>query len=150
MMRDHFKPARKARRPFAKVTLLAAAVALLALTVAGPVMAKPAAPPKVKTRPFMAQAIVVSVDTTAGVFSANVLKGNRAMKHLDLIGEVVTFTVGESTVIVRIDKEGATVIKLADLVAKDRVLINGRIDRTAVPVFRARLIRDRGPAPAKT
>lgn len=149
-MSERPKTTGKMRRPIARLALLAAAVALLTLTVVGPALAKPATPPKVKARPFMCQAIV-SERATETTFTAMVLRGNRAMKHS--IGQFVTFTVGESTVIVRIDKEGATVIKLVDLVAGDRVLINGRIERTipeTPPVFKARLIRDRGPVPTKT
>lgn len=150
MMRKRFKAAGKVRRPAARIALLAAAVALLALAVAGPVVAKPAAPPKAKARPFMCQAIVTSVDTTGTALTATVVKGNRVMKHS--IGQDVAFAVGEATVIVRISKEGATVIGLGDLVVGDRVLINGRIERagSAPPVYKARLIRDRGPAPTKT
>jgi len=150
MMRARFKAAGKGRRPAARIALLAAAVALLALTLAGPVVAKPAAPPKAKARPFMVQAIVTSVDTTGTAFTAKVVKGNHAMKVSK--GQDVTFAVGASTVIVKINKEGATLIGLGDLVVGDRVLINGRIERigSAPPVFKARLIRDRGPAPIKT
>ena len=150
MMKECVRAAGRVWRPAAKIALLAAAVALLALTVAGPVVAQSAAPPKAKARPFMCQAIVTSVDTTATAFTAKVVKGNRAMKPS--IGEVVPFAVGESTVIVKISKEGATVIGLGDMVVGDRVLINGRIDLTdrTAPVFKARLIRDRGRAPTKT
>ena len=114
-------------RPAVRIAVLAAAVALIAFAVAGTVVAKPTAP-KVKSQPFMVQAIV-SVETTAGTaFTASVIKGNHAMKAL--ISKDVTFTVSASTVIVRINKEGATIIGPDDLAVGDRVLISGRIERT--------------------
>jgi len=150
MMRERGRAASRVRRPAATVALLAAAVALLALTLAGPVVARPAAPPVVKARPFVCKATVTSVDEALKTLTAKVVNGNRPMKAS--IGKDVTFTVGDFTVIVRISKDGATVIGLGDLVAGDRVLINGRIDRRVptAPVFRARLIRDRGPVPTQT
>ena len=99
----------------------------------------------------MAQAVVdVGRRRAAQTLTATVIKGNRAMKRLQ-IGKDVVFAVGEATVIVKISKEGATTIGLGDLVAGDRVLVNGRVDRTIpdAPVFKVWLIIDRGPAPAR-
>lgn len=150
MMRERVRAAGRVRRPAARIALLATAVALLALTVAGPAVAQSAASPKAKARPFLCLATVTSVDVTAETLTAKVVKGNRAMKPS--IGQDVTFAVGDSAVIVRISKEGATTITLGDLVAGDRVLITGRVDRTNpdAPVFKAWLILDRGPVPTKT
>ena len=150
-MRERSSTPGRQWRPAVRIAVLAAAVALIAFAAAATVVAKPTAP-KVKSQPFMVQAIV-SVDTsgTAGTaFTASVVKGNHAMKAL--ISQEVTFTVSASTVIVRINKEGATIMGPDDLAVGDRVLINGRIERTktAPPVFKARLIRDRGPVPTKT
>jgi hypothetical protein len=149
MMRKRVTAAEKIRRPVAKLALVAAAVALLCLMVAGPVVAQSAAP-KVKARPFMAQTIVTSVDATAKTITATVVKGNRAMKAS--LGTDVVFTLSDAAVLVKVSKDGATTIGLGDLVAGDRVMIHGRIDLTnlAAPVFKAWLIIDRGPKPTTT
>ena len=149
-MNTRVRAAGRVRRPAARIALLAAAVALLALMVAGPVVARAAAPPKAKARPFTARATVTSVDVSARTLTAKVIRGDRPMKTS--IGKDVTFAVGDAAVIVRIGEEGATTIGLGDLVAGDRVLVKGRVDRTdpAAPVFRARLIIDRGPAPLES
>ena len=150
MLREPVRaPGRVRRPPAARIALLAAAVALLAFTVAGPAMARAAAPPTAKARPFMAQATVTAVDVSAKTLTAKVLKGNRQMKTS--IGKDVTFAVGDSAVIVKIGEQGATTISLGALVAGDRVLVAGRVDRTnpAMPVFKAWLVIDRGPAPLK-
>jgi len=151
MMRDRVSTPCRQWRPAVRIALLAAAVALIAFAAAGTVVAKPTAP-KVKAQPFMVQAIV-SVDTsgTAGTaFKAKVVKANHAMKVSK--GQEVTFALSASTIIVKISKEGATIVGPGDLAVGDRVLINGRIERTktAKLVFKARLIRDRGPVPTKT
>jgi hypothetical protein len=149
MMRTRVRAAGKIRRPAARIALLAAAVALLCLMVAGPVVAQAAAP-KVKARPFSAKATVTSVDVTAKTLTANVVKGNRAMKAS--IGKDLVFTLSDAAVLVKVSKDGATTIALGDLVAGDRVLIHGRVDLTdpAAPVFKVWLIIDRGPAPPTT
>jgi hypothetical protein len=150
MTREPTRAARVARRHIARVALVAAAVSLLALMVAGPAVARPAAPTKAKAQPFMAKATVTTVDIAGGALTAKVVKANRAMKAS--IGKDVAFAVGASAVIVKISKKGATIIGIGDLIAGDRVLISGRIvgtDPTKL-VFRARLIVDRGPAPTTT
>jgi len=150
MLREPVRaPGRVRRPPAARIALLAAAVALLAFTVAGPAMARAAAPPTAKARPFMAQATVTAVDVSAKTLTAKVVKGNRPMKTS--IGKDVTFAVGDSAVIVKIGEQGATTISLGALVAGDRVLVAGRVDRTnpAMPVFNTWLVIDRGPAPLK-
>ena len=151
MLREPVRaPGRVRRPPAARIALLAAAVALLAFTVAGPAMARAAAPPTAKARPFMAQATVTAVDVSAKTLTAKVLKGNRQMKTS--IGKDVTFAVGDAAVIVKIGEDGATTVALSGLVAGDRVLVRGRVDRTnpAAPAFNAWLIIDRGPKPLKT
>ncbi len=150
MLRKRVRAAGRIRRPAARIALLAAAVALLALTVAGPVVARAAAPPAAKPRPFMAQTTVTSVDLSGKTLTARVVKGNRPMKAS--IGKDVTFAVGDSAVIVKIGEDGAATIGLGGLVAGDRVLVTGRVDRTnpAAPLYKAWLIIDRGPVPLKT
>ena len=150
MFRRRVRAAGRVRRPAARSALLAAAVALLALTVAAPVMAQAAAPTKAKARHFMAQATVTSVDVAAMTLTANVVKGNRPLKPS--IGKDATFTVGDCAVIVKIGEDDVTELDLGDLVAGDRVLVTGRVDRTNpdAPVFKAWLIIDRGPKPLKT
>jgi len=150
MLRRRVRAAGGIRRPAARIALLTAAMALLALVVAAPVVAQAAAPPKAKARHFMARATVTSVNVAAKTLTATVVKGNRTMKPS--IGKDVAFAVGDATVIVRIGEDGATTIALGALVAGDRVLITGRVDRTNpdAPLFNAWLIIDRGPAPLKT
>jgi hypothetical protein len=150
MLRKRIRAAGRVRRPAARVALLAAGVMLLALMVAGPAAAQAAAPPNAKARPFMAQTMVTSVDVSGKTLTAKVIKGNRPMKASR--GKDVVFAVGDSAIIVKIGEEGATTIGLGGLVAGDRVLVAGRVDRTIpdAPVFNVWLIIDRGPAPAKT
>jgi len=150
MLRKRIRAAGRVRRPAARIALLAAAVTLLALMVAGPAVAQAAAPPNVKARHFMAQATVTSVNVAAKTLTAKVVKGNRPMKAS--IGKDVVFAVGDSAIIVKIGEEGATTIGLGGLVAGDRVLVTGRVDRTHpdAMVFNAWLIIDRGPKPLKT
>ena len=150
MLRTRVRAAGRVRRPAARIALLAAAVALLALTAAASAVAQAAAPPSAKARPFLARATVTSVDVSGETLTAKVVKGNRPMKPS--IGKNVTFAVGDSAVIVKIGEDGATTIGLGGLVAGDRVLITGRVDRTNpdAPLFNAWLIIDRGPKPVKT
>ena len=147
MMRERSRTASSVRRPVARLALMGAAVALLALMVAGPVMAKPAAP-KAKVRPFVALTTVVG--TTADTVTATVVKGNRAMKAS--IGKDVVFTLADNAVIVKVTKDGATRIGLGDLAAGDRVAIHGRVllKESTAPVFKAWLLIDRGVKPPKT
>ena len=150
MLRRRIRAADRVRRPAARAALLTAAVALLALMVAAPVLAKAAAPPKAKARHFTAQATVTAVNVAAKTLTATVVKGNRPMKPS--IGKDVTFAVGDATVLVKVGKDGATTIALGGLVAGDRVLVTGRVDRTNpdAPLFNAWLIIDRGPKLLKT
>ena len=146
MMRKHTRATGRVRRPAARIVLMGAAVALLALMVAGPVMAKPATP-KAKVRPFVAQTTFISA--TADTVLATVVKGNRAMKPS--IGKDVTFTLADKVVIVKVTKDGSTLVGVGDLVAGDRVMIHGRVLLAdPAPVFKAWLLIDRGVRPPKT
>jgi hypothetical protein len=130
--------------------LLAAATALLALTIAGQAFAQPAAPKKPKARPFVCQAVVTAVDASGSTLRAKVVRAARPMKAR--IGTEVTFTVVEKALILKVGKDvDPAIIELSAVAVNDRVLIRGRIDRTdpTAPVFNARMIVDRGPVPSK-
>ena len=144
-MDGHITSRRRKRAPLITLVALAVLTALLVAAVAGPAAAK-----RPKAPPFAAQTLVTSVDTSAGTVTAKLVRANRPLKSL--VGSDVTFTLGEKTLIVKLEKEaGPSLITLADIAAGDRLLIHGRVDRSdaSAPVYRAFMLLDRGPAPAK-
>jgi len=149
-MRSRTRSKHRTGRPATMLLLLAAATALLALTVAGPAFAQTAAPKKPKARPFVCQAVVTAVDAPGSTLTAKVVRAARPMKAR--IGMEVTFTVVEKALILKVGKDvDPAIIELSAVAVGDRVLIHGRIIRSAAapPVFNARMILDRGPAPPK-
>ena len=140
---------RKIRRPLATVLVLAAAAALLALSVAGPATARdPGA--KAKARPFACFAVVSAVNAQGGTFTATVSKGNRAVK--DYVGKDVAFTVAANAVIVKLGGGDPATVALSAIAVGDRVHLLGRVDlsRPGAPGFTAHLVVDRGPKPLKS
>lgn len=149
MTTKHADSKLRIRRPAGVLFLLAAAAALLAMSLAGPALAKKPAGDKHKTRPFVCQADVSSVSTSANTLTAKVVRGSRQLK--DLVGKQATFTVAGKAVILKVGGSGADVISLGDVATGDRVIIHGLVDRTDAKarVFTAWFILDRGPAPLK-
>lgn len=149
MTTKHSHPKLTVRRPATTLLLVAAAVALFALTLAGPSLAKKPADAKQKTRPFVCRADVTSVNTSANTLTAKVVRGSRQLKGS--VGKQVTFSLAGQCVILKVGSDGADVISLGSVAAGDRVVINGLVDRNDAnaPVFTAWFILDRGPAPLK-
>jgi len=140
---------RKIRRPLATVLVLAAAAALLALSVAGPATARdPGA--KAKARPFACFAVVTAVNAQGGTVTATVKKGNRAVKNC--VGKDVTFAVAANAVIVKLGDGDPATVSLSAVAVGDRVHLLGKVDLTTpgAPVFTAHLVLDAGPKPLKS
>jgi hypothetical protein len=149
MMNQPVGSKRRIRRPLATTLVLAAAVALLALSIAGPVAAKdPSA--KVKARPFTCSAVVTAVNAQGNTITATVKKGNRTLK--DYRGKDVTFSVHTDAIILKVGAGTPTQISLGAVALGDRVHLNGRADLTnaSAPAFTVHLVIDRGPRPLKT
>lgn len=137
------------RRPFATGLVLAAAAALLALTVAGPIAAKAPERHRLKARAFECVAVVTGVDATAGTLTATVQRASRVLKPS--IGKDVTFTVPAKAVILKRTGDGDRQrIALKDVAVGDRVRLLGRVlvKASDPPVFKAWIIVDWGPKPA--
>jgi hypothetical protein len=143
MMTKRAAPRRRIRRPGTMLVVLAAAIALVAMGVTGPALAKKPDGSKLKVRPFVCKAEVTAVNTAANSLTVKVVKGKKAV-----VGKQLTFTLAGKAVIMKIGDDGAEVISLGAVAVGDRVLVHGKVDLTNAdaPVYTAWLILDRGPA----
>jgi hypothetical protein len=115
--------------------------------IAGRVVARTVVPPEA-LKWFAFRGPVKSVDAAAGTLVARARLVTRGL--WDVVGTDTTFAVAPTARIVTWRNGQPVVLTLADVVAGDRVLAQGSIDRTdsATPVFTIHWMRVWEPAPA--
>ncbi len=137
---------RRIRRPATTLLVLAAAAALVLAAVAGPALAQAPDGSRAKVRPFVCKAEVTFANPAASSLTVKVVKAKKS-----LVGTQITFTLAQDAKIIKITQDGVDIISLGAVAAGDRVVVHGRVDLTSAsaPLYTARLILDRGPAPLK-